>query len=103
MDFSPRGIDLTSFPYNAWRKVTRATLMDDDKEMFLTGRPRGSRDCGRPSVDIFTPARGVNCTADQIIIGAGSEYLMMLLTQILGTSRTIAHGKSPPTVSVPGI
>ncbi len=54
VDFSPRGIDLTSFPYNAWRKVTRATLMDDDKEMFLTGSPRGSRGCGRPSVDIFT-------------------------------------------------
>ena len=41
VDFSPRGIDLTSFPYNAWRKVTRATLMDDDKEMFLTGSPQG--------------------------------------------------------------
>ena len=40
VDFSPRGIDLTHFPYNAWRKVTRNTLVDDNKEMFLTGSPQ---------------------------------------------------------------
>ena len=90
VDFSPRGIDLTSFPYNAWRKVTRATLMDDDKEMFLTGSPQGEPGLREAIRGYLHSARGVNCTADQIIIGAGSEYLMMLLTQILGTSRTIA-------------
>ena len=90
VDFSPRGIDLTSFPYNAWRKVTRATLMDDDKEMFLTGAPQGEPGLREAIRGYLHSARGVNCTADQIIIGAGSEYLMMLLTQILGTGRTIA-------------
>ena len=90
VDFSPRGIDLTSFPYNTWRKVTRATLMDDDKEMFLTGSPQGEPGLREAIRGYLHSARGVNCTADQIIIGAGSEYLMMLLTQILGTSRTIA-------------
>ena len=90
VDFSPRGIDLTSFPYNTWRKVTRATLMDDDKEMFLTGSPQGEPGLREAIRGYLHSARGVNCTVDQIIIGAGSEYLMMLLTQILGTSRTIA-------------
>ena len=90
VDFSPRGIDLTSFPYNAWRKVTRATLMDDDKEMFLTGSPQGEPGLREAIRGYLHSARGVNCTADQIIIGAGSEYLMMLLTQILGAGRTIA-------------
>ncbi len=41
VDFSPRGIDLTHFPYNAWRKVTRNTLVDDNKEVFLAGSPQG--------------------------------------------------------------
>ena len=90
LDFSPRGIDLTSCPYNAWRKVTRTTLMDDDKEMFLTGSPQGEPGLREAIRGYLHSARGVNCTADQIIIGAGSEYLMMLLTQILGTGRTIA-------------
>ena len=41
VDFSPRGIDLNHFPYNAWRKVTKNTLVDDNKELFLTGNPQG--------------------------------------------------------------
>ena len=90
IDFSPRGIDLTGFPYNAWRKVTRATLMDDDKEMFLTGSPQGEPGLREAIRGYLHSARGVNCSADQIIIGAGSEYLMMLLSQILGNNRTIA-------------
>ena len=33
-DFTPNGIDLDSFPFNTWRKVSRNTLVDDNKEMF---------------------------------------------------------------------
>ena len=36
VDFSPRGIDLDSFPFNTWRKLSRNTLVDDNKEMFLS-------------------------------------------------------------------
>ena len=37
VDFSPRGIDLDSFPFHTWRKLSRNTLIDDNKEMFLSG------------------------------------------------------------------
>lgn len=33
---------------------------------------------------------GVDCRPEQILIGAGSEYLLMLLSQILGNGRKIA-------------
>lgn len=90
VDFSPRGIDLTSFPYNAWRKVTRNTLVDDNKEMFLTGSPQGEIGLREAIRAYLHSARGVNCRAEQIIIGAGSEYLLMLLSRILGQGRRIA-------------
>lgn len=90
VDFSPRGIDLTSFPYNAWRKVTRNTLVDDNKEMFLTGSPQGEPGLREAIGSYLHSARGVNCRAEQIIVGAGSEYLLMLLSQILGRDRRIA-------------
>ena len=35
-------------------------------------------------------ARGVDCDPDQIIIGAGNDYLLMLLWVILGKNRRIA-------------
>ena len=44
VDFSPRGIDLDSFPFNTWRKISRNTLVDDNKEMFAAGDPQ---DCHR--------------------------------------------------------
>lgn len=90
IDFSPRGIDLNHFPYNAWRKVTKNTLVDDKKEMFLTGNPQGEPVLREAIRGYLHSARGVNCHMDQIIVGAGSEYLLMLLHQILGTERRIA-------------
>ena len=90
IDFSPRGIDLTHFPYNIWRKVTRNTLAEDKKEMFLTGSPQGESALREAIRGYLHSARGVNCQADQIIVGAGSEYLLMLLYQILGPGRVVA-------------
>ncbi len=90
IDFSPRGIDLTHFPYNAWRRVTRDTLVEDNKEMFLTGSPQGEPALREAIKGYLHSARGVNCQSDQIIVGAGNEYLLMLLSQILGPGRTIA-------------
>ena len=40
--------------------------------------------------DYLHAARGVNCTAEQIIIGAGNEYLLVLLSQLLGRETGIA-------------
>lgn len=90
IDFSPRGIDLTHFPYNAWRKVTRNTLVEDNKDMFLTGSPQGEPALREAIKGYLHSARGVNCRAEQIIIGAGNEYLLMLLCRILGSGRKIA-------------
>ena len=90
VDFSPRGIDLDSFPFNTWRKISRNTLVDDNKEMFAAGDPQGERALRTAIGDYLHSARGVDCRPEQILIGAGSEYLLMLLSQILGNGRKIA-------------
>ena len=90
IDFSPRGIDLDSFPYNIWRKLSRNTLVDDNKEMFHSGNHQGEPGLREAIRSYLHSARGVNCSAEQIIVGAGSEYLLMLLAQILGGDLKIA-------------
>ncbi len=90
VDFSPRGIDLCTFPYNTWRKISKNTLVDDNREMFVPGDPQGEPAFREAIRSYLHSARGVNCMADQIIVGAGSEYLLMLLSQILGAYRVIA-------------
>ncbi len=90
IDFSPRGIDLESFPFHVWRKLSKNTLVDDNKEYFHSGDPQGEPGFREAIRRYLHSARGVNCTSDQIIIGAGSEYLLMLLFQILGPRHQIA-------------
>lgn len=90
VDFSPRGIDLGTFPFNTWRKISKNTLIDDNREMFVPGDPQGEAGFREAIRNYLHTARGVNCHAEQIIVGAGSEYLLMLLSQILGNKRLIA-------------
>lgn len=90
VDFSPRGIDLDSFPFNTWRKISKNTLVDDNKEMFAGGDPQGEYSLRAAIGSYLHSARGVNVTPEQIIIGAGSEYLWLLLSQILGMNHKIA-------------
>lgn len=90
VDFSPRGIDLDSFPYHVWRKLSRNTLVDDNKEMFHSGDHQGEPGLREAIRSYLHSARGVNCSTEQIIVGAGSEYLLMLLSQILEGKHVIA-------------
>lgn len=89
-DFTPNGVDLTGFPYNVWRKLSRDILMDDRTELFRSGDSRGEYGFRNAVCNYLYQARGVNCTPGQVIIGAGSDYLFMLLSMILGMDHKIA-------------
>lgn len=100
LDFSLKGIDLESFPYNAWRRITREVLSVDNKELFLGGTSKGDYDF-RKTVSIYLrESRGVDCSPHQIIIGAGNEYLLMLLCQmfkLLYKSEKVSIAMENPT------
>ncbi|MBP3926585.1 MAG: PLP-dependent aminotransferase family protein [Clostridium sp.] len=90
VDFSPRGIDLDGFPFSTWRKISRAVLKEEEKDLFLKGNPQGDLSLRNAIRDYLHSSRGVKCSADQIVVGAGNEYLLMLLSQILGRESQIA-------------
>ena len=89
-DFTPNGVDLKSFPYNVWRKLSKDILMDDRTELFRSGDSQGEYGFRSAICSYLYQARGVDCTPDQIIVGAGSDYILMLLGMILGIDHTIA-------------
>lgn len=94
-DFSPRGIDLSNFPYNTWRRLNKDTLNDDHKELFAIGDPQGEPGLRQAIADYLYAARGADCSPEQIIIGAGNDYLLMLLDQMLDPKAVI--GMETPT------
>lgn len=89
-DFTPNGVDLKSFPYNAWRKLSKEILLDDKVELFRLGNPQGERGFREAICKYLYQARGVNCHPGQVIVGAGSDYLLMLLCSVIGREHVIA-------------
>lgn len=89
-DFNPSGVDLKSFPYAIWRKLSKEILSDDRIELFRQGDPQGEYGLRKAIAAYLHQARGVNCTPEQVIVGAGSDYMLFLLSSILGNPRKIA-------------
>ena len=89
-DFTPSGVDLNSFPYNTWRKLSKECLQDDRAELFRLGDPQGEQGLRSAICNYLHQARGVNCTPEQIIVGAGNDYLLMLLTMVIGREHKVA-------------
>ncbi|MCD7736691.1 MAG: PLP-dependent aminotransferase family protein [Lachnospiraceae bacterium] len=89
-DFSPHGVDLNSFPHNAWRKLSRDLLMEEDKYLFRLGDPQGEPELRRTIAGYLHQARGVNALPERIIVGAGNDFLLLLLCSMFGGGMKIA-------------
>ena len=83
-DFSPNAIDMRYFPYATWKKITKNILVDANSKMFSLGEPQGDLELRTTICRYLHGSRGVNCEPEQIIIGAGNDYLLLLLEKILG-------------------
>lgn len=94
-DFSPHAISMKNFPFATWKKITREILVDANSEMFALGNPQGDFELRSTIGRYLHSSRGVNCKPEQIIIGAGNDYLLMLLEKILG--RHIPMAMENPT------
>lgn len=89
-DFSPFTIDITNFPFATWRKLSRECMNYDNNELFLRGARQGDLSFRTAIAKYLHESRGVNCSEDQIIVGAGADYLLQLLGQILESNQVIA-------------
>lgn len=87
-DFSPFAIDIKSFPYNVWRKLQKDCMNDSNNDLFLLGDNQGDIPLREAIATYLHSSRGVNCSYEQILVGAGADYLLLLLTQILKLTST---------------
>lgn len=97
VDFSTGAIDMGVFPFGTWRKLNKAILSDDNGSLFALGDPQGDWELRQTVSRYLHASRGANISPEQLIIGAGNEYLFMLLEKLLGRHRKIALEK--PTYS----
>ncbi len=88
-DFSPNGIDMSAFPFGVWKRITRDILNDANGELLSQGEPQGDYDLRLTISRYLHSSRGVNCSPEQILVGAGNDYLLMLLEKLLGKGKRI--------------
>ena len=88
VDFSPSGIAAEKFPLRRWQQLLRACA----EEPAALKRTPAEGDMGlRCAIaDYLYKARGVQCRAENIIIGAGSAGLLACLSHLLPNSCTFA-------------
>lgn len=89
-DFELSGIDREGFPLNAWRKISKNVLAEENPALFRLGDPQGEWELRETIASYLHHARGVNCHPDQIVMGAGNDFLLMLLSVLLGRDKAIA-------------
>lgn len=89
-DFSPNAIEMGAFPFNVWMRLTRNILSGSDSRLFSQGEPQGEPQLRETICKYLHASRGVECVPEQIIVGAGNDYLLLLLEKILGGPVRIA-------------
>ena len=81
-DFKTNTVDMHSFPYSTWIKLSKS-VMYETPELLNTGDFKGDFELRKNISKYLYEFRGVHCTPSQIVIGAGMEYLLTLLSIIL--------------------
>lgn len=88
--FSPFSIDMENFPYTIWRKLTNNVISYLNSEALSLGDSRGDIAFRQAIWEYLMGAREIHCSPEQIIVGAGTDYLLMLLCGLLPSSYKIA-------------
>ncbi|MBQ3105700.1 MAG: PLP-dependent aminotransferase family protein [Lachnospiraceae bacterium] len=89
-DFVNNSIAPDSFPFALWTKLMRATMSDDAKKLMVRSPSAGIMELRSAIAEHLYQFRGITVTPEQIVIGAGTEYLYSLLIQLLGHHKTYA-------------
>nr|WP_246593750.1 PLP-dependent aminotransferase family protein [Evansella tamaricis] len=80
VDFNDNGIDRQHFPLSVWKRLTNQSISEAGEDVFTHGDPQGEVGLRNEIASYLQLSRGVQCTVDQLVIGANSQYLTFLLT-----------------------
>lgn len=81
-DLSTGSVDTGLFPFRTWGRIQRELLYNGG-ELLRHGHRQGDVELRRELAAYLRAYRGVVCSPDQIVVGAGVEYLLGLLAQLL--------------------
>ncbi len=81
-DLSTRGVDPGLFPFRTWGRIQKE-LLYSSPQLLTHGDAQGDPELRQALADYLEEYRGVRCSAEQVVVGAGMEYLLGLLAPLL--------------------
>ena len=88
VDFRPGGVAREKFPFSVWQRLLRSAL--EDPASLERTAPQGDPGLRRAVADYLYEARGVRCSVEQLILGAGTDSLLSMLSYLLPNRCTVA-------------
>ena len=88
-------LDLTGsgtehFPFSVWSKLQREVMLDYGEKLLLPLPNQGIPELRQAIAQHLAAFRGMHVDPDNILIGAGTDFLYNLLIQLLGRDKTYA-------------
>ena len=88
-------IDLTAngpvkFPFSVWSKLQREVMLDLGQELLQSTDNQGLPELRKAIAVHLSEFRGMQVNPDNILIGAGTDFLYNLLVQLLGRDKIYA-------------
>ena len=90
LDLVTNSISAEYFPFTVWAKLMRQTILEQDTGLLCPTPFNGAPELRRAIAENLQQFRGLTVDPEQIVIGAGTEFLYHLLIQLLGRDRTYA-------------
>ena len=88
-DFASNGVDHESFRFDLWQRYIKSALRQNDR-LLSYGEPQGEADLRQVLADYIRQRRNVNCSADDIVIGAGVQSILNLLCPLIHDRKTVS-------------
>ena len=80
----------TGFPFSVWMRLQRQVMLDYGDRLLTPLPPQGYPELRTAIADHLLQFRGMRVDPENILIGAGTDFLYNLLIQLLGRDRRYA-------------
>ncbi len=89
-DFSSNEVNSERFPFSVWARMFREVISNEKEELLNVSTTSGVRELREAIAKHLQSFRGMVVDPNQIVIGAGTEYLYGLITELIGYDKIYA-------------
>ncbi|MDR1542007.1 MAG: PLP-dependent aminotransferase family protein [Clostridiales bacterium] len=82
-DLKTNSVDVESFPYSVWSRLMRECMRTDRFALLSPIHPQGDPGLRMEISRYLHDCRGMDVSYEQIVLGAGTEYLLGLIAELL--------------------